>query len=198
MANIAILGWGSLINEPGVLNIEGDWQPGGPVLPIEYSRISKSRDGALTLVIDPVHGTKVETLYIKSGCQCLSDAIDDLRKREGTNNKHIGFVDLLAGESRAGIHDIESIIERWTISKGFDATIWTDLASNFAEKSGFDAFTIQNAIDYLSRLDNNAFEKAIHYFHITPLSIMTGLRLELVERLISFCCKTTYINLCYY
>ncbi len=40
---IAILGWGSLIWDRRDLQIAGDWQQGGPVLPIEFSRIYPTR-----------------------------------------------------------------------------------------------------------------------------------------------------------
>lgn len=46
---IAILGWGSLIWCPGNLRIRGPWRHDGPVLPIEFARISA--DGRLTLVV---------------------------------------------------------------------------------------------------------------------------------------------------
>ena len=38
---IAILGWGSLINEPGGLPIVGEWQPDGPKL---WTNIHVSRN----------------------------------------------------------------------------------------------------------------------------------------------------------
>jgi len=55
---IAILGWGSLLWEGGQ---EFDywhepWKPDGPILKIEFSRVSVRRQGSLTLVIDPEHG----------------------------------------------------------------------------------------------------------------------------------------------
>ena len=51
--NIAILGWGSLVPDPRGLPIADGWHQAGPVLPIEFSRISKDgqRAGCLTLVI---------------------------------------------------------------------------------------------------------------------------------------------------
>ncbi|HOW68396.1 MAG TPA: hypothetical protein P5055_13320 [Candidatus Paceibacterota bacterium] len=58
--SIAILGWGSLIWNPRDLPITGDWQGDGPVLPIEFTRISDN--GRLTLVIDERHGVDVPTL----------------------------------------------------------------------------------------------------------------------------------------
>jgi len=57
---IAILGWGSLLWEPSAEFekwIELPWKNDGPKLKIEFSRISGSRKGALTLVIDEVNGT---------------------------------------------------------------------------------------------------------------------------------------------
>ena len=77
----AILGWGSLIWEPGpefqkrICQSEND----GPVLPIELSRISTTRKGALTLVIDPDNGTLVRTKYVLSNRKSPEDAACDLR-----------------------------------------------------------------------------------------------------------------------
>src|SRR3989304_5213294 len=57
---IAILAWGSLLwDEEGNREFDkwrGDWEFDGPSLRIEFSRISKSRKDALTLVIDPENG----------------------------------------------------------------------------------------------------------------------------------------------
>lgn len=100
---VAILGWGSLIWDPGVLKKEGDFVQGGPTLPIAFSRVSS--DGRLTLVIDPVSdaenrkpknpaGRDVETWYATSSFQSIAGAIDNLREREGTTRGNIGFVNL--------------------------------------------------------------------------------------------------------
>lgn len=70
---IAILGWGSLIWDKRTLRLAGDWQTGGPVLPIEFSRVSG--DGRLTLVIDPLHGVPVTTRFAPSAFTNLNDAI---------------------------------------------------------------------------------------------------------------------------
>jgi hypothetical protein len=58
MTKIAILGWGSLIwdKREEFERLHGPWQSDGPSLKIEFSRISSTRGGALTLVIDPHHG----------------------------------------------------------------------------------------------------------------------------------------------
>lgn len=51
MKKIAILAWGSLYWDKRTLAIQSEWNEDGPTLPIAFSRISK--DGRLTLVIDP-------------------------------------------------------------------------------------------------------------------------------------------------
>ena len=56
---IAILGWGSLLwdNQPEFDRWHESWQYDGPRLKLEFSRVSKSRLRALTLVIDEIYGT---------------------------------------------------------------------------------------------------------------------------------------------
>ena len=76
----AILGWGSLIWQPKDLKFDTNigWKENGPILPIEFARISK--DGRLTLVITP-NGTDVKTLYAVSSFDNLELAVLNLKKR---------------------------------------------------------------------------------------------------------------------
>lgn len=61
---VAIPGWGSLIWDRKTKKefdrrCEGGWKRAeGLTLPLGFSRISKSRQGALTLVIDGRHGAE--------------------------------------------------------------------------------------------------------------------------------------------
>ena len=89
---IAILGWGSLIWLPKDLKFDTNsgWKENGPVLPIEFARISK--DGRLTLVITP-NGTDVPTLYAVSSFDSLDLAVLNLAVREGSGRKSIGYYD---------------------------------------------------------------------------------------------------------
>ena len=70
----------------------GGWKPDGPSPKIEFSRVSVSRDDALTLVIDPVHGVPVPTSFCMS-TRASHETVEDLRIREGTScgAEHIGF-----------------------------------------------------------------------------------------------------------
>ena len=87
----AILAWGSLTWEPKTLEFHKafGWQKDGPVLPIEFARISK--DGRLTLVITE-NGTPVTTYFTIANFYTTTDeAIQNLRKRESCNLVDIGF-----------------------------------------------------------------------------------------------------------
>ncbi len=129
MESIAILGWGSLVWEerPDFDRHLVSWNSGGPVLPIEFSRKSKSRGNALTLVIDRERGSPVETLYAMSKRKDPRDAVCDLRSREGTTLENIGFVNLDDGSERG--RDEQSIqdIRAWAMEKKTQFVTWTDL-----------------------------------------------------------------------
>lgn len=108
---IAIIGWGSLIWKPGILEKQGDFLQGGPTLPIAFSRVSSN--GPITLVIDPQSdaegrkpanrvGRDVTSWYARSSHPYneLNEAITNLRKREGSPQPQegkphpIGYVNL--------------------------------------------------------------------------------------------------------
>jgi hypothetical protein len=93
---IAILGWGFLIWDPRELRLASNWPEGGPVLPIEFSRISD--DGHLILVIDERHGVNVRTCYAHSSLTDLDRAVVDVQHRERTPRRdRIGFIHIAGG-----------------------------------------------------------------------------------------------------
>jgi hypothetical protein len=72
--HIVILGWGSLLWDRRAAFDEqrGEWQFDGPNLSLEFSRISKTRAGALTLVIDPINGERCSVAYASEAGVSLS------------------------------------------------------------------------------------------------------------------------------
>ncbi len=98
---IAILVWGSLLWEQGDLKLATGWVLGGLALPLEFSRVSSTRDGALTLVIDPDNGAEIPTRFAESSLHNLEEAIYSLARREGTSRENIGYVDCRSGQSRS-------------------------------------------------------------------------------------------------
>ena len=176
---IAILGWGSLLWDH---DVEFDkhyheWLFDGPVLKLEFSRISEFRSQALTLVLDANNGAPCQVAYTLSKRIDPEDAICDLTSREGTKRKNIGlyFLDGSRQQSR-DLGAFESI-SAWAKSKGIDVVIWTDLESNFKEKSKFDQdFSVESAITYIAALDAEGKAKAIEYVKRAPDFVYTPLR----------------------
>jgi len=170
---IAILGWGSLIWERGSLarQVRGKWKSGGPELPLEFSRKSASRDGALTLVIDSTHGQASSTRFITSSRRTLEKARLDLKERESVLSvDSIGYVDVTAGNSGGATKEILNAIRKWASKMGYDAVIWTALQSNF------DDFTVERAVQYLRDLPVRGNRKAKEYIENAPPEVDTPLR----------------------
>ena len=172
----AILGWGSLINKPGDMLLEGKWEPDGPVLKIEFSRISA--DGRLTLVLDSQHGTDVKTMYARSGRIQLEDAVCDLMIREGTSRNKIG---ICSKENTANAPVDHPSIRQWLDRSNFDAVIWTNLESNFSNKREVN-FSVENAFRYLESLPPVCKENARDYIRKAPEPTQTELRRYLYSK----------------
>lgn len=176
---IAVLAWGSLRWDKRELDIVNDWTDGGVILPIEFARISG--DGRLTLVITEEYGTDIETYWAISKYSKLEEAIENLRLREGTNKKGIGFVDSNSNESQSKFS--QSLIDKisaWAKEKSIDAVIWTDLKSNFSEKQNKE-FSYENAEKYLMTLSGETKKKADKYIKKAPELTMTKLRERINE-----------------
>lgn len=169
---IALLGWGSLIWEPGNLegHMRGGWKIGGPQLPLEFSRKSTKRKGALTLVIDTEHGQRCSTRFITSARRKLDKAITDIKEREGVPSvESIGFVNLSSGESRGGTEETVKGILSWARKKNYDAVVWTALGSNFKN------YSVERAVQYLVELPREGKAKAKEYIENAPDEVVTPL-----------------------
>ena len=173
---IAILGWGSLIWQPKDLKFDENmgWKKNGPVLPIEFARISK--DGRLTLVITP-NGTEVTTLYSVSSFDNLDLAVLNLKKREGTNEKYIGSYNKSKDEFSPIEFPYKDNIKNWIQTSDFDAVIWT----NLPEKLNLENMTKtekdpDGRINYLQNLKGSESALAEEYIRNTPKQIATKYR----------------------
>ncbi len=175
----AILGWGSLLwdHRPDFDSHHGPWQPNGPTLPIEFSRISETRNGVLTLVIDHQFGAPCVTLFSISARENPDDAISDLRSREGTTLANVGcyFADGTRGHARSGA--TLAAVGPWARKESIDVVVWTDLGSNFQQKSSVkEAFSVANAIAHLRLLPSEGKARAAEYIRRSPTLVDTPLR----------------------
>lgn len=154
----------------------GPWKYDGPTLKLEFSRISKTRLRALTLVIDEDHGTPTTVAWCLSKRSTVDDAVCDLRCREGTTLRNIDLINVaLATEPVTSPEAACNLILAWARPKGLDAVIWTALRSNFKEKTGH-PFTVEAAVSYLKNLNPEGKAKAAEYLWRAPGFVKTPLR----------------------
>lgn len=176
-AQIVVLGWGSLLwdTRSEFDDQRESWQHEGPELKVEFSRVSQSRRGALTLVIDPKNGAPCRVAYALGKRRDPEDAICDLRCREGTTRSNIGF--LFADGSRQQGREPDSLeaIRAWAATKKLDVVVWTDLGSNFERVCGR-PFTVDAALAHIESLYGEAKLGAAEYVRRAPGFIDTPLR----------------------
>jgi hypothetical protein len=168
---VAIIVWGSLIWCPGSLQIRTLWFRNGPLLPVEYARISS--DGRLTLVINEASENQT-ALWAISSSQDIGKAKENLREREGTNSRHIQS-GTAAGEFSEGVTDpVRNAIAKWlAVHSEIQGCKWTGLASNWNEKRKCD-FSVRDALRYLETLPESG--RAREYIQNTPRQIQTEVR----------------------
>jgi hypothetical protein len=163
---IVCLGWGSLVWDPQTLSIKGEWHSDGPLVPVEFLR--QSNDGRLTLVIDPL-SKPMPVLWTELEANKLSEAVEQLRIREGTTSKKIGrWPD-------ASSYEYGNEIGDWAKSKGISGVVWTALGPKFSGEDGRRP-SQGEAIKYLRDLTGNALNLAEEYVEKAPAQIDTDYR----------------------
>lgn len=182
---IAILGWGSLIWQPKELeyNKTFGWNEDGPILPIEFARISK--DGRLTLVITE-NGTKSPVLYTLSNYHNLEEAILNLAVREGSGRNSIGSYNK-SKDTFSSKFLFKDEIKNWIKNTDFDAVIWTNLGENWNIKNDKGDIIRQiepeRRIEYLKELKGHTSAIAEEYIRRAPHQIVTAFRKKIESEL---------------
>jgi hypothetical protein len=138
-AQIAILGWGSLLWDvrPEFDEQHGDWRPDGPTLKLEFSRVSSTRLGALTLVIDPEHGVPTTVAWCLSRRNDPDDAVADLRCREGCPIRYIARLNVVASvHDKSLVHDDTKEIATWAHARRIAVVLWTSPSKQLRGNGG--------------------------------------------------------------
>ena len=178
---IAILVWGSLYWDPRNLETTNEWFYDGPALPIEFARISNGN--RLTLVIKPTFDN-VPTLYAQSAFNNFTEARENLRAREGTENiNNIGFIDFVNNTQhvRQSNAFVIETIRQWNAERNFDAVLWSDFSPRFTDVTN-QQFTIQNVIAFIDSLPDAEKSSALQYIRNTPPQITTRFRNAIEEQ----------------
>jgi len=186
---IALLGWGSLVWDLRKVEIEGDFKQTNFKLPIQYSRISDSGNGRVTLVLDPINGEDIKINYVKMKENNLNNAINQLKERERTIYKNIGYINLKDGNERSNILSDEYLnkIKKWAHKNNFEGIIWTDIPSNW-EKIRKKPYSLNDVIEYLNEKRENdilVYNLCIEY--ITNCYQLANICLPLTKIIISKC-----------
>lgn len=163
---IAVLAYGSVINNPGDMKIIKPFKKTTFGLPIRMSRVSRwpgfpnptcmTAERRFSLTVDPL-ASPAPIYYATSTFTSLPAARDDLATREGSpNRKNIAYIRKLntgqqveSGEnySEQAHHTwagyllqldpmYADAIVKWAEQEGFDAVIWTSLPANVPTEPG--------------------------------------------------------------
>ena len=173
---IAIIGWGSLIWDLEILaqQVSGDWQmAGGPMLPMEFSRVSAKRKMGLVVCLDPDAGVNCPTHVIRSLRDDINSARVDLAARERAPHGRIGWADTARGAGRMGSVVLQ--VQKWCDDTGWDGAVWTDLEPNFSDNTDTE-FSVSAGISYLKTLTGENLSEAFNYIVNAPNHTQTPLR----------------------
>ena len=178
MSKIAVIGFGSLLWDLDDLapKVSGEWKMyEGPILPLEFSLVSRKRHYALALVIDYGDGAPCPTCVIESVRSEIGAAIVDLANRERMEPTNIGFVDRNTGESHSHREETRNTLWNWIENSNYDGAVWTDGERNFEALTGR-AFSLKTAQDHLRSLQGISLEEARRYIRNAPARVETPLR----------------------
>lgn len=171
---IACLAWGSLVWDPRDLPIASTWYEDGPGVQVEFAHQSGGQ--RLTLVMGESFQV-VPSLWAWMDCSNLDDAIEGLRRREGTVTRRIGFWSV-GDDTPKHIVDLPG----WAVENRADAVIWTALPPKFQGRDERIP-SVDEALEYLSSLDDSSRQGAEKYVRKTPTQVRTPYRSEFERQL---------------
>lgn len=179
-----MVGWGSLIWDPRELPLRSSWQPDGPALPVEFTRIAD--DGRLTLGLRE-GVADVQTLWAVMSDGELEVTRAQLARRERTVPDQIGCLDrngggspgslasMGAGGPNVGRADLVGRLSRWMADRQLDGIIWTALPANFEQRAG-QALSVDATVGYLEQLSGEQRQRAEQYVRRAPPQVRTDIR----------------------
>ena len=171
---IACLGWGSLIWKPGKLPLASEWQPDGPAMPVEFSRVG---DGGELATAVCMNAPLVQVYWALLSAGTIQQAISSLREREQIPASREDGVGLLILKSKQ-----TGELASWAAQKKLDAVIWTALPPRFDGLEGRIP-CIEDVLDYLSSLAGEKRKHAQDYIKQVPAEFATPYRKAIREHL---------------
>lgn len=152
------------------------FRTGGPRLPVEFSRVAL--DGRVTLVIDPVATSDVETYWCLLGVSTLEEAIRELAIREKISSAREGqWIGAQTCEDRmqdAGeaSEDTRERVSAWLAESEIDALVWTALPSRSPDGT-YVRPSADQLIAHLKSLSGPALARAEEYIRRAPPAVIS-------------------------
>jgi len=172
---IGCLSWGSLVWNPGDLPVRGGWQLDGPLLPIEFARLSQHERITLVILNDPEYAAS-RSLWTLLDVNSLPEAVTRLRQREGCPANKIG--QWTRGQDEPE-ETIDKRIHRWAQRLDIDALVWTKLGPKW---DGEDRMPSDEEVQ--NRLEEWGEPQGTYarlYFQMAPRQIDTPYRRTIVQ-----------------
>ncbi len=178
MASIVVLGWDSLVSNPGGLDLrDGVWHEDGPMLPVELSHVTPQR----TLIPVLCRGAApLRVLWAYLGTETVGEAVWGLSQAQGSKPENVGFLDLATDEHWCrSVDEHLPDIRAWAEGKNaagerIDVVIWNDLRPNF-EKKARRELSPENVLAYLKGLRPEFKERAREYLVNMPSQVRTAI-----------------------
>ncbi len=186
---IAILAWGSLVWDPRELQTAAKFAADGPLLPIEFCRISA--DGRLHARDRRRLRRDLQDLFgVKWARQSrCGDREPSSQRRDGARaGGRLCRNGLRQAKRFRGAKPSPGCRDDRRLGRvaGYDAAIWTALKSNFADwGKGGEPFSVTAALQYLEALEKEdaaKFAQAHAYIRNAPPEVETPVRDEVARR----------------
>lgn len=166
--DIACLGWGSLIWDPGTLPLRSCWHRDGPRLPVEFARHSDRQ--RITLVLVPGRDP-VPTLWALLDVSDLATAREELRRREG---RRVVLGDIhFWGRTDHIPSSVTHVIGAWAQGNNLDGVVWTALPPKWDGQTEITP-KIDQVLDFLRHQGSGS--EAERYVRKTPAQVRTPYR----------------------
>lgn len=180
---IAVLVWDPVADDPS-------WQPNGPLLPIEFAKIT-SQGGLIPVLCGEPWVINVPTLWAMSTFDELGQARHDLAvKEQCSSDEEIGYSMDANGANSAQLDSLPSgplkdeildRLRRWRQNHDFGAVIWKDSCANIPQGQKLEDAKA-NAVDQLAKLPDNVKIAAETKVQQMPIQVWTIIRAHIMAQ----------------
>jgi hypothetical protein len=169
--NIVCVAWGSLLWNFKGFPIAGEWQEGGPLIPLEYARHS---DGEIVSLVVAEGVPHQPTFWARVALDSLEAAREALRQREDIRANVVEWIGSIPRPPEIDYPQSHAFAA-WLDRNGADAVIWTALPPKSRDSNGRMP-SADEAVAYLQSLHDEERTRAEAYVRMTPTAIQTPFR----------------------